>query len=118
MPTYCFTSEDGTFVHKVFTVAGRPATVTEGDKLFFRNVICEHSRISSANPWPQKSCALGVGVDQIDSAEKASFEAGVPLTFDRKTGDANIQSNQHRNAVLESMKFHDLDAGYSQRTPD
>ena len=117
MPMYCFTSSDGEFVHKFFSVAGRPKTVTEGGKLFVRNVICEHSKMSSVNPWPQKSCALGVGLDQIESAERASFEAGVPLTFDRKTGDAEIRDNQHRNRVLESLEMHDGDACYSQRVP-
>lgn len=117
MPMYCFTSDDGTFVHKVFSIAGRPKTVTEGGKLFIRNVICEHSKMSSVNPWPQFSCALGVGVDQIDSAERAAHDAGVALTYDRKTGDAKIESNQHRNTVLEMLELHDRDACYGQRAP-
>lgn len=118
MPNYCFTSDDGDYTHEVFPISKRPKTITVEGKVFHRNVICEHSRISSANPWPQKSCALGVGTDQIESAEKKAWESGVPLTFDRSTGDAIIRDNQHRNQVLEVLGMHDNDAGYGQRVPD
>ena len=121
MPMYCFTSDDGTHVHRAYPVSNRPKTFTKGGEVFHHQVVCHHRKpnwVSSSGVWPQKSCALGVGVDQIHSAEKAAYEAGVPLTFDKATGDAELQSNQHRNQVMEMFEVHDKDACYGQRAPD
>lgn len=118
MPMYCYTSDDGDYIHDIFPMNRRPKTVTVEGKDFFRSGICIHSGTRSNDPWPQHSCAMGVGVGQVQSAERKAAEAGVPTKFDPGTGDAIFTSRKHRRDFCKVNGFFDRDAGYGDPTPD
>lgn len=118
MPMYCFTSDDGVFVHDLYPMNDIPATVTVEGRMFLRQEICLHSGLQSSDPWPQNSCAMGVGLDQVKSAERRASEAGVPTKFHPGTGDAIFTSRKHRHDFCRVNGFFDRDAGYGDPTPN
>lgn len=117
MPMYCFTSDDGVVFHDLYPMGDIPKTVTVGGKKFHRMEICVHSGVRGNDPWPQYSCAVGVGVDQVNSAERGAAEAGVPTKFHPLSGDAIFTSRKHRNDFCKALGFFDGDAGYGDPTP-
>jgi hypothetical protein len=64
--------------------------------------------------WPQMSDAMGVPSFQEKEFFEATEKAGCPTLC--KNGQAVIESNEHRNRLMEFCGMHDMDACYRQRT--
>lgn len=113
-PVYCFSTSDGRvveeFYHPTETV---PKIVRLDDgSLASRDFAAEmkgskRRRPSEGGkaPWPMKSRAMGVHVNQVRDAMKADPDA----KFDSQTGEAIFDSPQHREQCLKRAGFVDLD---------
>jgi hypothetical protein len=67
------------------------------------------------------SDSLGVHPLQVDKAERESTEMGVPVKFDRNTGQAHFENRRHRNQYIRKLnergwKIGDRDGGYMDPT--
>lgn len=68
-----------------------------------------------AGNYPYSSDAMGCGPDQIAETAKSLLAAGIPTQFDSE-GGVIVESNGHRNQLMQHFGLHDRDAGYSNRT--
>lgn len=66
----------------------------------------------ASSVWPKRSCAAGVGVQQVAEAEKFDRESGVPTKYDPKTGDAIYTSMEHQRQHLKLHNLVDRDSFY------
>jgi hypothetical protein len=113
VPTYCYTSEDGTVTEeRTFSIGKAPRVVRGADgRLLVRDYKAEHPKQRYGDTYPLVSEALGVAESQAKQAEAHSRKIGVPTHFDER-GRAIFRSRKHRNDYIKKMKFRDRDAGY------
>lgn len=113
MPTYCYTTNDGLTVEKVYRVGKAPKTVTTFDgTTAFRDIVAEHQGFSDTpGNWPQKSDAVGCHPDQIEDERKRSVAQGCPTEF-TPDGRRIFTSAGHRKRWCELNGYYDRNGGY------
>lgn len=115
MITYRYCNEAETvFVDMEFPSCKAPDTVQHKGQTLHRDFVARGHQKNHKNLWPLRSRGLGVGVDQVDEAEKHCQEIGIPTDFDKQTGEAILNDNGHRNKLMDYYEIGDKDACYSQ----
>lgn len=125
MPVYCYRLENGEPLEIEMSVKEKEDREIEGIITLengitaFRDIVAEHrgTRHCPGN-WPMHSCAMGVGIDQVQEAQEYSRKIGVPTEFDSQTGDAIFTSPAHRKRYCEAHGFIDRNGGFSDPQTD
>jgi len=117
MPLYCFTTEDGETVERMFSCDEVPERVQVGRKAAYRDRGSEHVRgfvVGSKAPvkrghgrWPMEPC-IASGVQPSQAGELCDYlkERGVPTEIS-KDGDPIYTSAAHRRKALKVRGIHD-----------
>jgi hypothetical protein len=95
---------------------GKEVTKAEFDAAFptKANEILSGGDIGVQTDWskPIMSDALAVHPSQVQEAYDDSVKKGVPTQFDKKTGQPEFRSRQHRRDYLKAYGVRDRDGGY------
>lgn len=118
MPAYCYTTDDGEVVERVYPMGKAPRKIKLRDgRTANRNFAVEHSAPVPTTDacWPLYSRALGVPPESVAEHTKFFADRGIPCEFkENKHGmyDMKLNSRQHRRQVLRAVGMHDRDGGY------
>ena len=107
--TYCYETEEGVVVDRVFQMGKAPAEVTlPNGKVAKRSFRAEHSpRTARGEGWPMAPCyASGVHPSQAGELRKFFFDSGVKTDV-TSNGDPIYTSPSHRKAALKVRGLHD-----------
>ena len=115
MPTYCYQTEDGEIIDRVFGMGKAPETITLHDlTVATRNFQAEHAgscRAHGSN-WPMAPCVgSGVNAAQAPELRKYLADRGCP-TVVTGDGDPIYTSPGHRKKALKLRGIVDR-AGYN-----
>ena len=116
MPTYTFTSSDGTRIERFMLIAEYERRVKDGILIengvrYERDLVADLPGGQGCNTWPMKSVAAGVHPSQIDEYTAAGRAAGVDVQF-TPDGDAVFHDRAHRRQCLKHWGMIDKDGGY------
>jgi len=107
MPLYCYQTEDGEIVERMYSAGRAPATITVNGCTAHRSYQAEHSPHNrGVNPWPMWSIAGGVHPSQVAEATQVLAEAGVKAEFNEH-GDVKWESKGHREAYIRARRWTD-----------
>ncbi len=114
MPVYCFKTQRGKIVERVFPMGKCPDTITLPRGRSAGRDIAAEWRGSRATPsnWPMESSAVGVNPEEVGAAHQESVNLGVPTEFNPATGDAILRDAHHRKRYCEALGFYDRNGGY------
>ena len=116
MPTYCFTTADGTVtVERRFRMRSIPQSVGIGyGRTAFRDIRAEHCGfVNTPGNYPMESDAAGVGASQVKEAEAHSRAIGISTHF-TSDGAAIFTSSMHRKRYCEAVGLFDRNGGYGE----
>ena len=119
MPTYVFQDENG--VHEELTMSSaelvkRQYTVENSRGQFIDHDGRKLKRVyvpvgtPAASVWPIRSCAAGVGVDQVKEQTEYDRSVGIPTEYCPMTGDAIYTSAGHKRKHLKHHNLVDKDS--------
>lgn len=112
MPTYCYTSDDGTqHIERIYPMGKAPRILDIDGLTFKRDFRGELSPRACTGNWPMYSDAAGVHPDQIKEAYEKSVKDGVPTQF-TPDGRAIFTSRKHRKDYCRTIGMHDRNGGY------
>jgi hypothetical protein len=119
MPVYCYRTNEGQVIERVFAMGKAPVFIDLGDGTTAeRDIMAEHPpKGRHSGPWPLHCLACGVAPWQAKEMSKKAAEAGVPTEFDSQ-GDAVFTSRGHRARYMKTFGFFDRDAGYGDYSGD
>lgn len=82
MPEYCFTSDKGKTIERMFTMSTVPPEVVENGVIYKRDFSAEHrGQARGGAGWPMVSFCNGVLPRQIPEAQKILQEHGCPTEY-------------------------------------
>lgn len=114
MPMYCYKNDvNGQMIERSFPMKRIPRFLTVKGVKFKRDRQSEWNKDMPGN-WPQMSVALGVNPNRIGEMTEYLKKKGVHANFDAESGDCEVTSDGHRNAVMDARGMIDFDAGYGQ----
>ncbi len=106
MPVYCYQSEKGQMVERVYPIGKAPREITEGDKTFKRCYQAERVGVPPTTGWPITCFASGVAPDQADELRQHFKQVGVPTEVTAE-GDPVYRDAAHRRKALKARGFVD-----------
>lgn len=113
MPTYCYTSEDGSvFEEHQFPMGGAPWTITTDDGVEIqRDLVAEHSGQRSGDAWTNhESLALMAHPADIPAYVKDAKEKGLPVPdFNPQTGYLRFKSRSEQRRYLKAYGMVNMD---------
>ena len=110
MPTYCYKTEDGIVVERVFRMGEAPRTVqTEEGKTATRDYASEHKSAPTSAGWPLECVASGVHPDQAGELRQYFKRHGVPTEVS-KDGNPIYRDANHRKRALKARGLFDRTA--------
>ena len=104
MPLYCYSSEEGEIIERVYPMGKAPATVYQGN--FRRDFQAEQVGRPARAGWPLTCFASGVNANQAQELRDHFKEAGVPTEV-TVNGDPVYTSHAHRKRALACRGIHD-----------
>lgn len=114
MPVYCYETEDGTIIERVFKAGDAPKQIIlsdpgEAERVAKRSFQAEGVKSASPSGWPMTCCASGVNAEQAGELRSHFAEKGIPTEV-TKDGDPIYTSSAHRKKALKARGFHDKDS--------
>lgn len=109
MPIYCYTTDDGETVERVFPIGKAKVRVKlPRGKMARRDLQAEHApRKACGDAWPMQPC-VGSGVNANQAGElRKFFKDNGCETEVTKDGDPIYRDSQHRKRALRLRKMHD-----------
>ncbi len=117
MPIYCYSSDDGRTVERLFPIHDHPQSIQlEDGTPAVRNLSAEGPGGFQPGNWPMASDAAGVGESQVQEAMRHSEQIGVFTEFNAQ-GQAVFRSPAHRKRYCEAVGLYDRNAGYNDPQP-
>ena len=110
MPNYCFTTEDGLTVERVFQMGRAPSEVTlPNGRVATRDFRAEHPQRRAGGGWPFECFASGVNAAQAPELRKffAETRFDCDVTAD---GDPVYRNPKHRKEALKLRGMFDRDS--------
>lgn len=104
MPTYCYSSENGEVIERVYPMGKAPATIYQGE--FRRDFAAEQTSRPGRAGWPITCFASGVNANQAQELRDHLRERGVPTEV-TSDGDPVYTSPGHRKKALKARGIHD-----------
>ena len=120
MPIYCYKTEDGEVVERVFAMKDVEETIVlEDGRTATRDFKAEHNYggVGTGGNYPRNSSALGVHPRQVKDFEKHSREYGVPTHF-TKGGEAILTDKAHERKYSRLRRCYQNNAGHGDATPN
>ena len=110
MPIYCYETEGGIVVDRVFPMGEAPECIflEDGDVNLVANRSFAAEGVKSASPrgWPMTCLGSGVNAAQAGDLRAELARKGVPTEVTRD-GDPIYTSSSHRNKALKARGMFD-----------
>lgn len=107
MPTYCFTTKDGTTHERYFPVGKCPKRIRVKGKTADRDIAAEHSgQRSGGHGWPMYSDALFATPQAQPEWRRMLAEKGVTNVEWNKQGQMRLDSQAHQRRVMKALDMH------------
>lgn len=108
MPVYCYETDDGQAIERVFPVGKAPArfVIPKTGRVARRSFFLEHKRGPSSSGWPMTCFASGVGASQAAELREHLRRAGVPTEV-TPNGDPIYRDAAHRRRALRARGLID-----------
>lgn len=117
MPNYVYECECGKYQERSTPIEDYvPEVPCECGKSARRSYGFRKAMLKKCGGWPLQCAATGCLPSQAAEFEENARKHGVPVRFDRATGDAIYESRQQRKAYFELMGYRDNIGGYGDAT--
>ena len=98
MPTYCFKNKNKV-IERFFHMNEVPESVTEGRKVFERDIRSEMANVPSESNWPQECVASGVNAAQAGELREHFKRNGLNISVSDDGDPTYISANQKSKAL-------------------
>ena len=118
MPTYGYVTENGEVVDIMMSVTemqrrqNKDGWIVLDDGRKARRSYKGRLPVTPST-YPKRSDAMGVHPSQVKEARAADERLGVPIQYDKKTGEAVYESKSQRKKHCEAHGFFDRNGGHS-----
>ncbi len=117
MSYFVYETEDGEVEEREFAIGTAPHSIRIAGKTAQRSFTKEHPSLvelrgSAPGGYPKDSFAISVHPKQVSDMERKCAAAGVPTTFNKRTGDAVIISRSHQKKLMKALNMYDRAAWY------
>jgi len=106
MPVYCYRTDEGELVERVFHIGKAPKTIMVDGVIAKRSFRDEWKSFPPTKGWPMTCVASGVNAAQADELRDYLAQAGVPTEV-TSDGDPVYRSAKHRKTALAARGMHD-----------
>jgi len=106
MPTYCYETESGVSLEKVFPIGKAPKSVVHEGKVAKRSFLMESVGVPPKTGWPITCYASGVNAEQAGELRDHLRREGVPTEVTRD-GDPVYRNAKHRRKALKARGMVD-----------
>lgn len=111
MPIYCYETEEGEIVERMFDIGKAPKTITVDGVKATRCIAAELVSVPATSGWPLTCYASGVNAEDADKLRDHLAKKGVPTEV-TPDGDPVYTSHSHRKKALKVRGLHDR-SGYN-----
>lgn len=114
MPIYCYQTNDGRVIERMFRPGEAPDTISDGNGGKAERYICGELpslHISNKPGWPITCFGSGVQASQAGELREHLEKSGVPTEV-TKDGDPVYTSPSHRRKALKARGLHDKNSFY------
>ena len=100
MPTYCYETDAGDVVERVYPMGKAPGSISFDGKVARRSFAAERKGMPAKSGWPMTCFASGVNASQAQELRDHFVKCGVPTEV-TSDGDPIYRDPAHRKKALK-----------------